>query len=216
MPKFYRRRKYSRKRKMGRWGIYKAAGSQMWKDIKWLKSVVNVERKYTDVSATTTASSTPTLVLLNGLSLGDTATTRDGVSVKANSSFLNVFFSINASATTTMVRVMLLLDTQPNATAATASEVLQSSGSVISPINITNGKRFKIMMDKKKSMSINGTEIVRFKEFRKLGFHTRYNTANNGTIADISTNAFYLLFMSDQATNTAAISYWHRMRFIDN
>lgn len=215
MPfKKYRRGRF--KRRPNRWQVYGNAASQLWRDVRYLKSIVNVERKYTDVTASTTSSTTPALVLLNALSLGTPSTSRLGQSIKMTAMFVNVFWSINASASTTYTRMIIFRDMQPNAAAPAAGDLLVTTNSVLSPLVIGNGRRFKVIMDVRKNMSINGTEIVKFKRFVKLFFHTKYNSSNNGTIADITTNSLYMLHMSDQATNTPSFSYNIRCRFIDN
>lgn len=214
MPyKRYARRKM---RRSSRSKIYKAAGSQLWRDVKWLKSVVNVEKKYIDTSATTTSSTTPALVLLNGCTTGDAGTNRDGQSIKMSSLYSNFLWSINASASTTYVRVILFMDHQSNATAPGAADLLTNTSSVLSTLLIGNGKRFTVLADIRKTLSINGTEIVRFKIFKKLHAHVRFNTGNAGTVADIQTNTLYMLHMSDQATNVVVFAYNNRVRFIDN
>lgn len=212
-----RARGFKRSRRYRRRPItYGQIGRKVWRDVKFLKSVINVEKKYTDVNATTTSSSTSALVLLNGLSLGDTATTRDGQSVKFINLFWQGLWTINASATTTAVRVIVFMDTQPNAAAPATSDLLVSNTSVLSPLLISGSSRFKVLFDTKKQLSLNGTEMVRSYKFKKMSVHTKYNVSNNGTIADIVTNSIYMLHMSDQAVNVPAFSYWSRLRFIDN
>lgn len=205
-----------KKRAPNRWQVYGNAASQLWRDVKYLKSLINVEHKYVDTTATTTSSTTPALVLLNALALGTPSTSRLGQSIKMTALYANIFWSINASASTTYTRMIIFKDMQPNAAAPAASDLLVTTGSVLSPLVIGNARRFKVLMDIRKNLSINGTEIVKFKRFMKLFFHTRYNNQNNGTIADITTNSLYMLHMSDQATNTPSFSYSIRCRFIDN
>lgn len=212
----YRGRRRRMRRKSSRWHTYGKAAGQLWRDVKYLKSLVNVERKYVDTTASTTSSTTPGLVLLNGLALGTASTSRLGQSIKMSSLYPNFLWSIAGAASTTYVRVIIFKDEQANAAAPTAADLLVSTTSVLSPLVIGNGARFKVLMDVRKTLSINGTEIIRFKRFRKLFFHTRYNTGNAGTIADIQTNSLYMLHMSDQGTNVPAFSYNIRCRFIDN
>lgn len=192
-------------------------GMNIARQLYWLKQRTgNVERKYSDVNATTTYSSTPTLTLLNGLSLGTTSETRNGQSIKMVSMQLRMTGSINASATTTQVRFIIFRDRQANAAAPTAANLLENSTGINSPLNLDYGKRFKVYIDKEFMMSLNGTAALRYEKYMKVIFHVDYNTGNTGTIADITTNSLYILIMSDQATNTPTIAWYFRMRYIDN
>lgn len=218
MPRRYRKKKggaFMRGlRKRGR--IYGRAGYQLYKDVMWLKSVVNVEKKYIDTAASTTSSSTAAFVLLNGLTTGDTGQTRDGQSIKCSSLLLRYVASINALATTSIHRVIIFLDNQPNGTAPTAAELLDVTSSSLSPLNIDYGTRFKVIRDVITNLSQNGQQIRTVKKFVKLRFHTKFNTGTAGTIADITRNSLYMLHQSDQGTNVVTFAYQARVRFIDN
>lgn len=213
------------KKKGSTWGKrirrgFRAVGvvAKLARDVNYLRSVVNVEKKYIDVSATPTSSTTVAFVLLNGLVTGSTATSRLGQSIKMISVYPNLFWSINAAAATTYVRVIIFIDKQANGAAPAGNDLLVTSTSVLSPLAIANSRRFKVLMDIRKTLSLNGNEIVRYKRFRKLQTHVEFNTGNAGTIADIQTNSLYLMHMSDQPAgmNVPTFSYNVRTRFIDN
>lgn len=207
-----RRRRVVRRRR----GIsYGQIGRKIWRDVKWLKSVVNVEKKYIDTTATTTSPAAGAFVLLNGCTTGTSAITRDGQSIKMVSIYENYFWSINAAAATTYVRTVIVLDRQANGAAPSFTDIFVNSG-VLSAANIGNSKRFKIVHDTRKTLSLNGNEMVRHKKFTKCSIHTEYNTGSAGTIADIQTNSLYLFHMSDQGANVPGFSYFVRVRFIDN
>lgn len=218
---FYRRfRRYRRPvgRFIKRHATYRnfRRGMRIYRDVRWLKSVINVEKKYSDLNATIAPSTTPTLVLLNGLQLGDTSTTREGQTIKMFSVQLKLVGTINSAATTTNVRVIIFRDKQPNGAAPTAANILANSTGINSPLNITYGRRFLVYCDKQRTLSINGTEGMKMWIYKRLKFHTQYTTGNVGDITDISTNSLYALIMSDQATNTPSVAYYFRIRWIDN
>lgn len=206
----YRSRRYKRKPI-----TYGQIGSKIWRDVRWLKSVINVEKKYLDITFNNTISETENFQLLNGMQTGDTSSTREGQSIKCVVSFCRFYMTMNSSATTTQIRIMIFIDTQPNATTATSAELLASTTNILSPLTIGYGSRFKILCDKIFRLDTNKLNLE-YKMYKKLGFHTKYNSSNNGTIADITKNAFYIMMVSDQATNTPTVSFWHRLRFIDN
>lgn len=190
--------------------------AKLARDVGYLRSVINVERKYSDTSGVVSSSTTPALILLNGLSQGTSATTRQGQSIKMVAIYPNIFWSINAAASTTYCRCIIFIDKQANGAAPAASDLLTTTTSVLSPFVIGNSKRFRVLMDIRRTLSLNGVEMVRFKKYKKISWHTEYNTGNAGTIADIQTNSLYMLHMSDQPTNTPTFAHITRMRFIDN
>lgn len=190
-------------------------GMRMARDVAWLKSVVNVERKYNDITFANTVTETENFQLLNGLATGDTGQTREGQSIKCTASFLRLYATMNASATTTQLRIILLIDTQPNAQVPTSAELLTSNTNILSPLLIAYGGRFKVCLDKIFRMDTNKLN-VEFKYYKKLRFHTKYNTNVDGGIDDITKNSYYLMMVSDQPTNAPTVNWWHRLRFIDN
>lgn len=212
------KRRYRRRRqvkKPSRWQIYGAAGKQLWRDVKYLKSIINVERKYNDTTFTNTVSTTENFQLLNGLTLGDTAVTREGQSIKCTSIYVRFYMTMSALSTATLIRIIIVMDKQPNAATMTSAQLLQNNGNVLSPLLIDYGSRFKIFLDKMFRLDTNKLNLT-FKYFKKLRFHTKYNTGNAGTSADITKNAFYIMMVSDQSSNLPTIDYWCRLRFIDN
>lgn len=220
MPSYYKKRRNAKKKSYySRFkGVAKGVGmvAKLARDVYYLKSIVNVEKKYLDTTASTTSVQGGGFLLLNGLVQGTSATTRLGQSIKMISVYPNIFWTINAAATTTYCRMIIFIDKQPNGAAPIQSDILSAVNSVLAPMNVGNSKRFKILMDKRLQLSINGNEIVKYKRFRKLATHTEYNTGNTGGIADIQTNSIYLYHMSDQTVNAPTFSYNVRLRFIDN
>lgn len=214
----YRRRPTIRRRRPTRWATYSAAGSQLWKDVKYLKGLINVEFKSKDiVGSSTPDNSAGSVVLLNGLATGDDFNSRDGRQIRMKSIQLNMKFNLHASATATVVRVLLVLDTQPNAAVATLSGILDvgSAATVVAFRNLNNRKRFIILRDWVVKVNTNLPEITR-EYYHTLDAKTVYNATNGGTIADIETNSLSLWLASDEATNTPTVTYNSRVRFIDN
>lgn len=205
LEKGYRRRKR----------IYMPAARQLWRDIKYLKSVVNVERKYLDSTFNTTVSTTENFQLLNGMTQGTSGITRTGQSIKIVSCFVRFYMTMNSAATTTQVRIFILKDSQPNAAVPTAANLLQDSTNILSPLLIAFGRRFKIFYDRMIRLDTNKLN-QELKYYLRLRFHTEYGTGNTGTISDISKNSLYIMLVSDQAVNLPTVQFWARVRFIDN
>lgn len=198
-----------------RWNIYGGAAEQLWRDVMYLKSVINVEKKFADYTFSAAVSSTENFQLVNGLQQGDTASTREGQSIKIYSLYVRFYMTINASATTTQIRIFVLMDKQPNGAVPTSGDLLQSNTNILSPLLMGYGSRFKIFMDKVYRLDTNKLNLT-IKKFFKFRFHTKYGSGNAGTVADITKNSLYIMMVSDQATNTPNIDFWARLRYIDN
>lgn len=97
-------------------------------------------------------------------------------------------------------RFFLCWDRQANATAPAAITDVILTNAVTSPRNLAARRRFKIILDKTYAMGATatstGTQTSRvFKYYLKLRrpVQVEFNTANNGTIADIVSNSLYIM-----------------------
>lgn len=216
-----RKRKSYRKKtpsyKQGLSGVVKTVGKNlpaMWRALNWVYAAINPELKYIDSGVVTvSASSTPTVTGISLIAQGDDVTNREGRSILARSLFLRLSMTKHASATITMVRVVIVIDMR-NAGASFASTDLLVSNDVNSQLNVNAGGRFRVLIDK--VLSLDTDDVVQHREiFRNLGFHIRYS----GTAGDVTTawqNAMFIMIFSNEATNTPQVTYNTRIRFIDN
>ncbi len=214
------RRPYRRRRrKAGRMQVYKAAGKQLYRDVRSLKRLINVEFKFLDtqlnVSAQTT---TPMITQLSNIAQGDTTMTRDGSQIKCLSIQLSYFMTMHTSAVGSIARVLLIKDKQTNQAIYSAGDVLTditAFDGIVSPYNRDNRKRFTIMYDKIHTFTNDGTEVRhagrRFRQDQIL----RYD-ANAGTIADLTQASYSLMTFSSEATNSPQITAFVRLNFVDN
>lgn len=187
------------------------------------------ELKTVDVA---TASANLTLnaafVLLNGVTQGTDYTERIGRKTIMKSIFLR--FSLvpnvaNSAPTGDFARIIIFYDCQTNGAAPIAGDVLKSGTDYLSPLNLNNRDRFKILMDKLVSMNPNvytagavtaGDPVNKtWKLYKKITMDTVFAGTNN-TVASISTGSIYLMYMSAGATSYSTLSYNSRIRFIDS
>lgn len=200
-----------------RWQNYKAGGTQLWKDVKMLKNLINVEFKKHDVYNSVNSNNTGNLILLNGLSNGDDYNDRDGRSVRFKSIQVQTRTLLNPSSTNTVFRMILFLDKQANAGSPAVTELLDVSTAARTDAfrNLDYRKRYVILKDKRFTINSDYPEkIVDF--YKKLDMKTIYDDSSTSTINDITTNSLYLYLVSDEVTNTPATLYNVRLRFIDN
>lgn len=180
----------------------------------------------------------PMILLLNGMTQNTTASTRIGRQITMKHLFLRLritgpsVFNTTVGATVgdarSCVRILLILDRQPNATAVTLADIFEFSTANdtqwISPINLSNRERFKVITDKTMTLNDQRPEMIR-KFYKKLYKKVTYNGTNGGSIGDIQTNALYLIVVSDkhsgntvgQATSQLPPTIWvySRLRYYD-
>jgi len=199
----------------GRYAIYSQAGSQALRDINSLRRFINAEFHYSDQNATINATTTYSVILLNGLSLGDTSTTRTGQSIKMDRLDLRFYLTANATTVTNLVRVIVVYDKQSNATTMTTADLLVSV-SPNSPYTFGSQNRFTPLYDECFALTYGGLGIITKSLTLPANQHVTFNTGNAGTIADIVTGGLYLLIASKDLANPPDATYWSRLWYVDN
>lgn len=157
-------------------------------------------------------------VLLNGLLMGTSATTRVGRRITIKSIYLR-YFACVASGTTlaSPIRLMIVMDKQTNAVACGATDVLLADA-ICSPNNLSNGRRFVTLMDKTiDGIAAAGPQSAHLEFYKKTSLEVQYNTGNAGTVADIQSGSLYLFVWSSGGLGVASPSgqYYSRIRFED-
>lgn len=180
-----------------------------------LKSVINVERKFIDQSGSYTQGSTAQTVSLTQIGQGVTASTRNGLSVKATSMNFRSFVRINPSSTGPVnFRVAIVIDTMNAGTVPTYADVFEST-SIVAPLNKENTPRFKVLCDKvfrlTPGASANG--LQEFHCYKKLIHHIRYS---GGLTTDFREGNMFCVTQSDDNTNLPTHQYYSRVNYIDN
>ncbi len=188
---------------------------KLTKDVTKLMGLLNTEFKAIDTVASGTVSTTAGMVLLSGSAPGDDFDTRDGRQIRIKSVQLTLIYFINGSATLTFIRIIIFLDKQPNETTPTVTELLDV-GDIVSHRNLDNRKRFWIIKDEIVTLSITGEQLGSWKFYQLLDIKGIYDAGTAGTIADIITNALFLMLVSSEATNLPNVTRVSRVRFIDN
>jgi hypothetical protein len=183
------------------------------------KKLLNVEYKIIDTQLSLAAISTTANILqLTNIAQGTSDITREGNQIKISSIQFKYYMEINASTTATALRFILVQDKQTNGAIYTPGDLLEDASPtdvIVSPNNLGNKFRFRILYNKVHTLSQNGSRM-QYKEFyKKVELPIRYD-GNAGTIADVNTNSLSMFIVSDEATNTPIIDMFVRLRFIDN
>ena len=117
------------------------------------------------------------------------------------------------------IRVMLVYDRQSNGVTAGITDVLNASD-VASMKNLSNKRRFKVMMDKFILLSAadlaGEQQVLDF--YRRLRHPVMFNDGNAGDISDIESGALYLIMFGEVASGaTDANMYFScRVRYTED
>lgn len=181
--------------------------------------LINVEKKFHNLTHSALAiSSAATLHNIVEIAQGDTNSTRDGDSLKIISLMFKFTCKIHASALQTFIRVMLIKDTAHNSTTPTIGNILTSTGinaSIVSGLAMNNRGRFQVLMNEIVSLDQNGKQSSVINKYFNLEQHILYSGAT-GAASEQTRNSLYFIFISDEVTNTPTITYYSRLRFVDN
>lgn len=180
----------------------------------YLKTLINVERKYHSVTISQNPdNSTGAVTYLSGLTQGDTASNRDGNKVRVRSIQYHGRISINPSATQTNVRVLLCRLKDTNGTDASITDLFETP-SVYEFYKTNEIFNYKVLKDKTFTVNSDKPNVV-FRWFIKQNSHLQYS-GNSNAVTDQQRNGYFLISISDQMTNTPTVGGRTRMQYIDN
>lgn len=209
---------------------YYKGGRQLYRDVSYLKGLINTEFKFKDTSASTqvigNTSATAHYALLNGLSRGTDANQRVGRSIKLKSVQLQATIRLNdacAATTENNVRVLLVMMKDPEGIAPTYSgstfRSIYLTDSISSMRDLNNRGKFYVLKQWYIALNAEGVKSRNIKFYKKMNTHQYFNAQTNGDIGDITSNALYLIAIGDLNNanpDETWISYQARIRFIDN
>lgn len=204
---------------------YRSNPMQLVKDVSYLKSVLNVERKYLDASFTMTPDNTSSsggthIVLLNGMVAGTGSSNVVGRSVRNKTLQVKCGLNINASApNATRVKLVLVYDRYPQGTGGLQWTDLYNDSNVNSLRNWTTKERFRILGQRLINLDVYDDyekNVSFYVKFRGAISHTKWNAPPNATIGAIERGAMYILAMSDEATYTPTVVGRMRLTWVDN
>lgn len=179
------------------------------------------ELKYVDTVLDGAMDTTARQHLVNGLSLGNTASTRVGMKIAIKSIQVRILtYATAATGVDQAHRLMFFVDRQANAVAPTLGDQL-TSNSYMALRTLTQRKRFKILWDK--TYVINATAEPYTAKFVKMYMKFRrplvveYNTGNNGTVGDIVSNSlyFYAAGSANAGATAGTCTGYCRIRYSD-
>lgn len=217
----YRKKKSNGYKRPGYYNCGKMVVSDARKALKMaghLKRLVNVEIKNFDILQTSVSlSATPIIIQLSNIPQGDTTVTRDGAQCKVLSIELSILLVRSSAANVTAVRLMLVCDKQTNQAIYLNSDLLANvtlSDNIVAPLNLNNKFRFNVIWDRTFSLNNASTTKV-IKNVFSMSKILRFD-ASTSMIADLTSNSFSLVQVTNETTNFPAITMFSRIRFVDN
>lgn len=184
-----------------------------------IRKLINIEEKILQSSATAAPFDTAgALIPISRIAQGLDYTNRIGDSIKLQSIEVRARIFQNTSATTTVFRVLLVRDLDGYGTLPTVGNIMDitgSAGAPLSQMNWLNRKRFSVLYDEQGVLSTNGDrgDSISFK-FAHEG-HILYLGTTAAAASD-GKGSLYLLFISDESTNTPTYAYQSRIVFTDD
>lgn len=189
--------------------------SALTKQVAGIAKMINTEDKYIDLTTNGTISSSGTVFALNGVAQGLTDITRIGNKIRGKDVLVRQSFTINSSATNTLIRAILFCDKQYNGADPAVTDVL-SSASVLAPLNRDNTERFVILKDDLLTLTVSQDNAQKTRKwFKTIPWHMYYS-GTDATDASLQTNALCILLVSNEATNVPSHSTISRVKFYDN
>jgi len=209
--RMYRQNRRYRKRYHRGMSVSQAAHLAL-RGVKFIKGIVNAEKKKFTQSISQTPNNTGTVVNLCNIAAGDDASQRDGNSILLKYIDYKLTATINASATSTTIRQLIFIDKSNQNSNPSVTDVLENA-SQVGQLNVDNVARFWILSDKMYTVTITGDQSCNDHIYIPCDFHVKYNgTASGNTL----TNTVYLLLISNEATNTPTITGYTRLAWYDN
>jgi hypothetical protein len=184
-----------------------------------IRKLINIEEKVIQVSVTSTAATTAgSLNSISSIVQGLDFTNRIGDSIKLQRIEVRGRIYRNSSATTSLVRVLCVRDLDGYGTAPNPGDIMESVGAVdapLSPYDYLNRKRFSVLYDDFMSVDNTGdsSKVFAFDvphEGHILYLGTTAAAASNGK------GSLYMLFFSDEGTNTPTYAFYSRVYFTDD
>lgn len=225
MPRrpFRRARRFRRRRARRPQIGYGQIASKVWRDVKYLKSLINVEFKRYDTDSgyivpVLPAAATPSH--LTTIAQGDGVSSRDGNSIRLKSLFMrfNFYRALNSGPATpramTLFRVILVQSIYNNNALPATSDILQNTAVFRSPINADESTGYRVLHDKIYQVTSDSPSF-NTKWYLKLNHHCKWS-GTTSAITDATSGHLFLFYFVDDTTNGDAFTVNTRLRFIDN
>lgn len=211
--------------------IYGKAGTQLYKDVMYLKGLINSEPKYHIVQSSNNFNYNGIIVSLSNIPSGGGVNDRDGNSVLPRYLNINLVLGATNTASDPAVLRMLLFrywgESTNVAGTVTVAEILSTTGTVYAPYSHLNDDNVGAKGDRQRRIEILNSEFAVFDlvEKRQIAHTLNYvmNAGepkehikwNSSTTAEPVSGGLYMLFIGDTITNSK-YTIESKLTFYDN
>ncbi len=184
-----------------------------------IRQLINIETKILETTQSSNAFDTSgTIYPVSQIVQGLDYLNRVGDSIKLQSITFNYRIFKNTTATSSVVRILLVRDLDCQGATPSVGDVLQSVGTATAPLtphDWLNRKRFTVLYDRLATVNSTGDS----------SFTGVFNTAHEGHILYLGTAAnaasqgkgsMFVVCVSDETTNTPTIAFYSRLEFTDD
>lgn len=217
----YKRRYYNNNRgsPWGNWVRRQAGTSSLW-DIatsaagSLITKFVNTEHKFFDYAPSALTPGTTGFVnALSLVPLGVAASEREGRQFRATSLYIRFVLRLAPAIVADAFRILLVqakTDTVP-----VIGDILQSANT-LAPRNLNEVRDYKVLSDKIYNLDAVKTQQIQSTLSLKLNHKVQFNTADTAGAATPEFGHLYLIAVGRENTLPTTMTYWSRLRYIDN
>lgn len=189
-----------------------------WNGVKYLRGLVNSEMYKKDNYATAAAipigTAPPNAYIFTNIDQGDGDGGRSGNSILAKRLSVRGTITMNALATTTFVRCIIVRDLQNTTDSYGAlSNIIQDPSNMGSLLNNQTVGRYTVLYDRTYSMNSGGKTSILLNVNLAFDYHVRWN---GSAATDIQKGGLYMYLWSNESTNTPTYTAHHRLSYHDN
>jgi len=182
-----------------------------------VSKLVNVEYKSIRVTVPASPDNTPVVTPISAPAQGDDFDDRDGRKIKLFSYRVQGRVTMNASASGTIYRMVILRDNNGSTTRPVVTDVYPDAAAFNSGImpndDPQTNARFSILSDKRYLIANGGREMANITIYRRLNSHAYFT----GTGAnDEGKGMLYMFTGSNEATNVPTVGADVVVKWIDN
>lgn len=174
-------------------------------EVKWFDYINSV------ATGSGVVGTTPFIFQLDAIAQGDGQNERIGDSIKQSSMFVNYTLLAEPDSNAT-VRIMHFIWKAPGV--PTTAQILQNDTTqpVISPLNRDYATNIRVIKDRTYALGTGESQLQVEKFYKKMYAVTKYTADNATTTSD---NGLYMLYVSDNGTDSPRINYYHRLNYKD-
>jgi hypothetical protein len=185
-----------------------------------IRKLINIETKIAEtISGSTAFSASGVIVPISQISQGtDYINNRIGNSIKLQKIEVRGRVYKNATATQSVMRVVMFRDLDGYGTTPLIGDVLQNVSGVsapLTPFDFNNRQRFSILMDELLTLNSTGESSSVFQLDLTHEGHILYLGATAAAASD-GKGSLYMLFISDEAVNTPTFNFYSRLYYTDD